>query len=231
MMMNKKIFSTTLRYIVHAAGWAPLIRIAIGLLTNHLTYNPIQKVEQITGIAGLVFLLLSLACTPLSFITGWQQLTQRRKALGLYGFLYATLHIATFIAVDYGLNLNLILTQTAGKDYFIVGGAAFLLLLPVAATSFKYWMKKLGKNWKRLHWLVYLVSPLVIYHYMLVVKGNITRLQGNLIIPLEYAFIAVVLLVLRLEPVRRKVIAVRVFLQTAIRTGYIHVRMLLSQSH
>ena len=229
--MNKKFSPKPLQLIVHTAGWAPLVRIAIGLQINNLTFNPIQKVEQITGLAGLVFLLLSLACTPLSNLMGWRQLTLRRKALGLYGFLYATLHIAVFIGVDYGLDLNAILHEAAGKNYFITGGLAFLALLPVAATSFTYWMKKLGKNWKRLHRLVYLVSPLVVFHYIFVVKGDITRLQGNLIRPLEYGLVATVLLLLRLPPVKRKVIAFRMSIQTAFRTGYSHVRTLLFQSH
>jgi methionine sulfoxide reductase heme-binding subunit len=228
-MMNKN--PKPLQFIVHAAGWTPLAQIVIGLLTNNLTYNPIQKVEQITGLAGLVFLLLSLACTPLSNLTGWRQLTLRRKALGIYGFLYATLHISVFIAVDYGLNLNAILHEAAGKDYFITGGLAFIFLLPVAATSFTYWMKKLGKNWKRLHRLVYIVSPIVILHFILVVKGDITRLQGNLVQPLEYASIVIVLLVLRIPPVKRKVIAIRMDIHAALRTSYSHVRTLLFQSH
>lgn len=229
--MNKKLSQKPLQIIVHVAGWSPLVQIAIGLLTNHLTFNPIQKIEQITGIAGLVFLLLSLACTPLSDLIGWRQLTLRRKALGLYGFLYATLHIATFVAVDYGFDLNAIINQVAGKEYFITGGLAFIALLPVAATSFAYWMKKLGKNWKRLHRLVYIVSPLVVLHYMLVVKGNITRLQGNLLRPLEYALIAAVLLALRIPPVKRAVISLRMRIQAAVRTSYSLVRTRLIHSH
>ncbi len=228
--MNKKFSSKPLQFAVHAAGITPLVHIGIGLLMNSLTYNPIQKVEQITGLAGLVFLVLSLACTPLSSLMGWRQLTLRRKALGLYGFLYATLHIAVFVAVDYGLNLNAILNEAAGKDYFITGGLAFIALLPVAATSFTYWMKKLGKNWKRLHRLVYIVSPLVVFHYIFVVKGDITRLQGNLLRPLEYGLIVTILLVFRIPPVRRKVITVRMHIQTTIRTSYSHVRTLLFQS-
>jgi sulfoxide reductase heme-binding subunit YedZ len=228
--MNKKFSPKPLQLAVHAAGVTPLIHIVIGLLTNNLTYNPIQKVEQITGLAGLVFLVLSLSCTPLSNLMGWRQLTLRRKALGLYGFLYATLHIAVFVAVDYGLNLNAILNEAAGKDYFITGGLAFLALLPVAATSFTYWMKKLGKNWKRLHRLVYIVSPLVVIHYIFVVKGDITRLQGNLLRPLEYGLVVAVLLIFRIPGVRRKVISARMHVQTAIRTSYSHVRTLLFQS-
>jgi sulfoxide reductase heme-binding subunit YedZ len=230
-MMNKKFSPKPLQLIVHASGWVPMAQITIGWLTNNLTYNPIQKVEQITGLSGLFFLLLSLACTPLSFITGWQRLTQRRKALGLYGFLYATLHVVVFIAVDYGLDLNAVLHEAANKTYFIIGGLAFLVLLPIAATSFTSWMKKLGKNWKRLHRLVYIVSPLVIFHYLLVVKGNITSLQGNLARPLEYAFIALVLLVLRIPRVRRAVISFRLRLQKTIHSSYALLRTRLIQSH
>ena len=229
-MMNKQLFSKSLQYIVHVAGWAPLIHIVVGLITHNLTFNPIQKVEQISGITGLVFLLLSLACTPLSNLLGWRQLTLRRKALGLYGFMYATIHVATYIAVDYGFDLNAIVHEVAGKSYFITGGLAFILLLPVAATSFTFMMKKLGKNWKRLHRLVYIVSPVIVFHYMLVVKGNITSLQGNLLRPLEYAGIALVLLALRIPPVKKALISTRMRIQDAIRTSYSVVRTRLIHS-
>ena len=166
-----------------------------------------------------------------SFISGWQQLTQRRKALGIYGFLYATLHIATFVAADYGFDLNAILHEAANRSYFITGGLAFILLLPVAATSFTYWMKRLGKNWKRLHRLVYIVSTLVVLHFMLVVKGDITRLQGNLLRPLEYAAVVAFLLALRIPPIRRTVISARMIVQSAINTGYSVIRTRWIQSH
>jgi sulfoxide reductase heme-binding subunit YedZ len=219
-MMNKQLFSKSLQYIVHVAGWVPLIHIAVGLITHNLTFNPIQKVEQISGITGLIFLLLSLACTPLSNLLGWRPLTLRRKALGLYGFMYAVLHVATYIAVDYGFDLNAIIHEVAGKPYFLTGALAFVLLLPVAGTSFTIMMKKLGKNWKHLHRLVYIISPVIVFHYLLVVKGNIASLQGNLLRPLEYAGIAVVLLALRIPPIKKAVISARMRIQDVIRTSY-----------
>jgi sulfoxide reductase heme-binding subunit YedZ len=112
-------------------------------------------------VAVLTLLLLSRACSPVAAISGWKRLTQRRKALGNYGFMYAAMHVSTFIAVDYGFDLNAILRDVGTKQYIIIGATAFLLLLPLAITSFKYWMKRLGKNWKRLHRLV-IITPLVI---------------------------------------------------------------------
>jgi sulfoxide reductase heme-binding subunit YedZ len=195
--------------VVHFAGWFPLVQIVYDAFTQHLTANPIQAIEQRTGIHALTFLLFSLACTPLTAVTGWKALTLRRKALGNYGFMYAAFHVFTFFVIDYGLNLGAIWRDVGTKIYIILGFVAFLLLLPVAVTSFRYWMKRLGKNWKRLHRLVYIISPLVIFHFILVVKGNLLRLQGNLIQPLVYGGIAILLLLLRIPTIKKGLINLR----------------------
>jgi sulfoxide reductase heme-binding subunit YedZ len=212
----KKPRFTLLQIIVHIAGWIPLAQIAYGLATNGLSANPIQKIEQLTGLNALTFLLFSLACTPLASILGWRELTQRRKALGNYGFMYAALHVTTFVAVDYGLNLNAILRDVGTKSYIVIGAIAFTLLLPLAATSFNYWMKRLGKNWKRLHKLVYIISPLVVIHFLMVAKGDLTRLAGDLSQPILYGALAGILLLLRIPPVKRALIALRTRLQRAL---------------
>jgi methionine sulfoxide reductase heme-binding subunit len=197
------------KIVVHLAGWFPLVQIVYDAFNQHLTANPIQAIEQRTGVHALTFLLFSLACTPLSAVTGWKALTLRRKALGNYGFMYAALHVFTFFVIDYGLNLGAIWRDVGTKIYIILGFVAFLLLLPVAVTSFRYWMKRLGKNWKRLHRLVYIISPLVIFHFILVVKGSLLRLQGNLIQPLVYGGIAIVLLLLRIPTIKKGLINFR----------------------
>jgi sulfoxide reductase heme-binding subunit YedZ len=207
--MKKKARFTPLQILVHFAGWAPLVYLLYDFYRDNLTANPIQAIEQCTGLYALTFLLLSLACTPLASILGWKELISRRKALGLYGFMYAALHVTTFFAIDYGLDLPAIWRDVGNKVYIIVGALAFLLLLPVAATSFRYWMKRLGKNWKRLHKLVYVISPLVVLHFILVVKGDITRLQGDLVQPLLYGSVAVLLLLLRVPTVKKFLIALR----------------------
>jgi len=198
----KKPRFTPLQILVHLAGWLPLAALLAALLTNNLTANPIQAIEKRTGFTALTFLVLSLACTPLAFL-GWKELTQRRKALGNYGFMYAAIHVTTFVAVDYGLNLNAILRDVGAKQYIIIGATAFLLLIPLAVTSFQYWMKRLGKNWKRLHRLVYLISPLVILHFFMARKGNFLNLTGDVFQPLLYAVIIGLLLLLRLAPVKQ----------------------------
>ena len=179
---------TPLQLLVHLAGWIPLVVLLFDLFRDNLTANPIQAIEQRTGYTALVFLALSLACTPLAFL-GWKELTQRRKALGNYGFLYAALHVTVFVAVDYGLNLEAILRDVGTKQYILIGATAFLLLVPLAATSFNYWMKRLGKNWKRLHRLVYLIAPLVVLHFFMARKGNILNLTGDVFEPLLFAVI------------------------------------------
>jgi len=209
---------TTLhQIIVHLGGWLPLAQIIYDYFTRHLTANPIQAIEQRTGIQALTFLLLSLACTPLSSILGWRELTQRRKALGDYGFMYAAIHLLTFLGLDYNFDLMAILRDVGTKWYIIIGLLAFLALLPLALTSFKYWMKRLGKNWKRLHKLVYIISPLVVLHFLLSVKGDIFRLQGNIGQPLLYGSIAIFLLILRISIIKKTLIGLRTRLQTTLR--------------
>lgn len=208
---------TLLQIGVHLAGWLPAAQIAYAYFTRQLTANPIQAIEQRTGIQALTFLLLSLACTPASSLLGWKELTQRRKALGNYGFLYATIHVSTFVGLDYGFDFSAILRDVGTKWYILVGLLAFLLLLPLAFTSFQYWMKRLGKNWKRLHTLVYLITPLVIFHFFLAIKGSLSTLQGNIRQPFLYGLIAALLLVLRIPVIKRTILDLRMRLANGSR--------------
>ncbi|HEY3310120.1 MAG TPA: protein-methionine-sulfoxide reductase heme-binding subunit MsrQ [Anaerolineales bacterium] len=208
---------TLLQVIVHVGGWLPLALIVSDYFTHRLTANPIQAIEQRTGIQALTFLLLSLACTPLSSILGWRELTKRRKALGNYGFLYASIHVLTFIGLDYAFNFMSILRDVGTKWYILIGLLAFLLLVPLAFTSFKYWMKRLGKNWKRLHWLAYIISPLVALHFLLSVKGDLTRLQGNILQPLLYGSVALILLILRISTIKVGLMRLRTKLESRLR--------------
>lgn len=193
---------TPLQVLVHLVGWLPVLVLLFDLFTDNLTANPIQAIEQRTGYTALVFLTLSLACTPLASF-GWKELTLRRKALGNYGFLYAALHVLVFVGVDYGLDWSAMLRDVGTKPYILLGAAAFLLLVPLAATSFDYWMKRLGRNWKRLHRMVYLIVPLVVLHFFLARKGNLLTLTGDVAQPLMFALLVGALLLLRLRPARR----------------------------
>lgn len=199
----KKLKLTPLRVAIHVIGIFPLARLLYKFFTNDLTINPIQYLEQQTGLAAVTILVLSLATTPMRILFNWRQPTKHRRALGLYAFFYAFVHVTIFVALDYGFNLDLLLEATFEKRYTLVGSIAFILLLALAATSFNWWMRKLGKNWKRLHKAVYLIAPLVIIHFAWSLKGDIFKLQGDVIQPLIYGIIVILLLVVRIPPVKK----------------------------
>lgn len=200
---------TPLQIIVHLSGWLPLALLILDFFRNNLTANPIQDVEQRTGNYAINFLLLSLACTPLTSISGWKEPLSRRKALGNYGFLYAALHVFTFFALDYALDLWAIWRDVGTKSYIIIGAIAFLLLLPLAVTSFNYWMKRLGRNWKRLHRLAYVIPLLVVVHFFMARKGDLLTLSGDISQPLLYGVLIILLLLLRLPVIKKPLIALR----------------------
>src|SRR6266508_6715184 len=194
---------TPLQVAIHIYGWSALVRLIIDFFNHHLTANPIQALEQRTGRHAITLLVLSLACTPLNNIFGWRELLKRRRALGLYAFLYATIHVIIFIDLDYGLAWSLIVQTIFEKPYIVVGAISFLMLIPLAFTSFDVWKMRLKKNWKRIHQTIYLIAPLVILHYAWGKKGDFFRLEGEIIRPLIYGLVVVVLLIFRIPQVRR----------------------------
>lgn len=194
---------TPLQIIVHLGAWFPLAHLVFDLLTDDLTANPIQALEQRTGRAALTLLLFSLACTPMSSLFGWREPIKRRRALGLYAFLYATLHVVIFMDLDYGLAWSLLIQTIFQKPYILAGAAAFLMLIPLAITSFDVWKQRLGRNWKRLHSLIYFLAPLAVLHYAWGKKGTFFALQGDILQPLIYAAVLALLMIFRIPAVRR----------------------------
>ena len=192
-----------LRLGVHLLGWLGLLELGLRWLTHDLTANPIQFIEQHLGRAAVNLLVMTLAVTPLVTLTGWKTLPRHRRTLGLYAFFYFLLHFLTFAGLDYGLNWREILRLTGEKPFIWVGLLAGLILLALAVTSFKYWMKRLGKNWQRLHKSVYLAGGLVILHYAWALKGSLTTLSGDILRPLTLGLLVTLLLILRIPPVRK----------------------------
>lgn len=183
-------------------GLIPLAQLALGLWQGRWV-DPIAETTSRTGSAAILMLVLSLACTPINTVFGFRPALTARKPLGLYAFLYAALHLLNFIGMDYGFSVRAFLDDALlQKRFMIVGFAAFLILLPLAITSTKGWMKRLGRNWKRLHQLVYVAGILAVLHYLWLVKIDITW-------PLIYGAIVAVLLVLRLPVIRRWINALR----------------------
>jgi sulfoxide reductase heme-binding subunit YedZ len=146
---------------------------------------------------------MALACTPLNNLFGWRELIKRRRALGLYAFLYATIHVIIFLDLDYGLAWSLIVQTIVQKPYIVFGMIAFTLLIPLAFTSFDIWKKRLGKNWKRLHQAVYLIAPIAVLHYALGKKGDFFHLRGDILRPLLYGLIVILFLIMRIPQVRK----------------------------
>jgi sulfoxide reductase heme-binding subunit YedZ len=143
----------------------PAALLARRAFTGDLGANPVETITLSTGFWTLTLLMTTLAVTPVRRITGWNQLVQFRRLLGLFAFFYATLHFATFITFDHFFNLDSIVEDVMKRPYITVGFAAFLLLIPLALTSTKGWIRRLGKRWTMLHRLVYVSAALAVLHF------------------------------------------------------------------
>jgi len=158
--------------------------------------NPIEKVTHITGQWTLRFLLLTLFVTPARKLLAWHFLLRLRRMLGLYTFFYACLHMLTYLVLDQFFDVNEIIKDILKRPYITVGFGAFVLLIPLALTSTNKMMKRLGRRWKSLHQLVYVIAVLAILHFLWLVKAD--NLE-----PLIYAFILILLFVARIWLQRR----------------------------
>jgi len=200
---------TPFQVVMHLYGWSVLVILIYQYFTNDLSADPVQYLERRTGHHAIALLVLSLACTPLNTLFKWKELLKRRRALGLYAFMYATIHVLIYLHLDFGLAWSFIFQNFTQDPRLVVGLIAFTLLIPLAWTSFNIWKKRLGKNWKRLHKVVYLIVPLVVLHFAWNKKGDIFTLQGDIAQPLTYAVIVIVLLIFRIPRVRKALASLR----------------------
>jgi methionine sulfoxide reductase heme-binding subunit len=179
---------------IKAAVWflalLPVARLIWLGFHEDLGANPIEFVEHSTGTWALVFLLVTLSMTPIRLLTGrvWQ--IQLRRILGLFMFFYACLHITTYVWLDFAFIWEDIIKDIAKHPRILVGFAAFILAIPLAATSNSYAIRRLKTNWKKLHQAVYFIGILAVVHYLLLVKKDITE-------PFYYAAVLAVLLGVR----------------------------------
>lgn len=184
--------------LVHALALSPLAFLAwqfwqvyAGIDIDALGADPVAEIEHRLGTWALRLLLLALAVTPLRQLTGQPMLLRFRRMLGLYAFAYACLHFAAYLGLDLGGYWAQIFEEIAKRPYITVGFAAWLLLVPLAVTSTQGWIRRLGRNWARLHRLVYAIAVLAVLHFWWIVKSDIRE-------PLLYATILAVLLGWRL---------------------------------
>ncbi|GBF07393.1 sulfite oxidase subunit YedZ [Deinococcus aerius] len=176
---------------VVVGGLLPAAILALDAVTGALGANPVQRATLQTGLLALALLLLSLACTPLRLLTGWTWPARIRKALGLLAFGYAALHFLIYL-LDHGFSPGLLVEDVLERPFVTAGFAALVLLLPLALTSTRDSVRRMGfPAWQRLHRLVYLAAGLGALHYWWGVKKDHTA-------PLLAALILAGLLGLRL---------------------------------
>ncbi|MEY4063282.1 MAG: hypothetical protein RIT09_1075 [Pseudomonadota bacterium] len=176
-------------------GLLPLVRLIVLGYQDDLTANPIEFITRSTGTWALVFLCLTLAITPLRRLTGINQLIQYRRTLGLFVFFYACLHFSIWFWLDHSLIFSEMIIDVIKRPFITVGFISFVLLIPLALTSNQWAVKKLKRNWARLHQLIYLIAPLVILHYFWHKSGKNDYFTVSI-----YGAILLILLALRLRP-------------------------------
>jgi methionine sulfoxide reductase heme-binding subunit len=182
--------------VLKAAAWAlglyPLALLAWWLRDGvfGLGANPIERVLHHTGFWALALLLATLAVTPARRLTGYNRLVRLRRPLGLFAFFYATLHLAIYLALDQVFEWAYIWEDIAERPFITIGFAAWLILLPLAITSTRGWIARLGRRWVLLHRLIYLATALGLIHFF-------WKVRADLRVPLLFALAFAALLGLR----------------------------------
>lgn len=169
----------------------PFAQLVFGAVTNDLGADPIETLHFRTGDWALRFLLITLSITPLQRIFRLNAAQRFRRMFGLYSFFYASLHLTVYIVLDQSLSWEQLTDDIPKSPYVPVGLATFMLLLPLAITSNRYMIRKLGLRWKKLHRLVYPAAVLAVIHYLWLVKADISE-------PLIYGLILAVLFAVRI---------------------------------
>ncbi len=181
----------------------PLVRLLWAAWTDDFGPNPVEFVQRWTGSWTFNLLLLTLCVSPLRGLTEWHWLLRLRRMLGLFTFFYATLHFLSFIGFDHLFEIDAIARDIFKRPFVTVGFAAFVLLIPLAATSNQWAIRKLGgRRWQELHRNIYLIAILACVHYFWLVKAT------ALLWPLAYSVAVALLLGWRVRERRRKAMPV-----------------------
>jgi sulfoxide reductase heme-binding subunit YedZ len=180
-----------LKPAVFTGALVPLAVIGAEAALGRLGANPIAEALNRLGLTALIFLVAALACTPLRTLFGWTWPIRLRRMLGLFGFFYAFLHLSTYVGLDQGFDVHAILADITKRKFIYIGFTAFVLLIPLAATSTAASVRRLGfVRWKRLHRLAYVATALGVVHFTLRVKKDLRE-------PIIYALVLTTLLLAR----------------------------------
>ena len=160
--------------------------------TGNLGANPAEFLSHRTGWWTLTLIMATLTITPLRRLTGWNQLIQFRRPIGLFAFFYGCLHLSTYVVFDQFFDFSAMLEDIRKRPYITVGFTAFVLMIPLALTSTKGWIRRLGKRWTKLHRLIYLTAILGVLHFFWKAAS-----KADVREPLIFAAILALLLALR----------------------------------
>ena len=179
------------KVLIFLAALVPLGRLAWKAFHDGLGANPIEVITHSTGDWTLILILTTLSITPLRKLTRQYWLIGVRRTIGLFAFFYGVLHFTTYIWLDKFFDWHEIIKDVAKRPFITIGFSAFVLLIPLAITSTAGWIRRMGgKNWQRLHKLIYVTAVLGVIHYIWLVKADKHK-------PLQYAFVLGVLLLYR----------------------------------
>ncbi|HYJ79873.1 MAG TPA: protein-methionine-sulfoxide reductase heme-binding subunit MsrQ [Longimicrobiaceae bacterium] len=192
----QRVLAALLKPAVWIGGLLPLALLVGAIATGTISQEPIEDLTHRTGKAALTLLLATLAMTPVRRLTGWNGIVPARRPLGLFAFFYACLHFLVYL-FDQGFAPGYIVEDVAEHPYVTAGFAALVLLVPLALTSTRGWIRRLGKGWQKLHRLVYLAAALGVVHFLWGVKKDLRE-------PLIYAAVLAALLAFRLPQLRKR---------------------------
>ena len=193
--MNTQINQKYLKGVIFIISLLPLFFIIYQIITDQLGPEPVKDITHHTGKWTLYFIVITLAMTPLKKTTKLNIWINYRRMFGLFIFFYASLHLMTYVGLDYRFDLASIGDDIIKKKYIFIGFSAWLLLIPLAITSNKRMIKVLKDKWKKLHRLIYLISLFGAIHYLWLVKRDLTE-------PLIFLGIIIILLLTRLRSIR-----------------------------
>ena len=179
------------KFLVFLASLLPLAWLVFRVLTGRTSANPAEDIILATGVWAFRFLLGTLAVTPLRRLTGWNRLIQFRRMLGLFAFFYACLHLLAYLAFDRVFILSEIAADLAKRPFIAMGMVAFAAMVPLAVTSTRGWIRRLGRQWTTLHRLVYVSGIAAAIHFIWKVKVVVGE-------PIYYAILLAALLAARL---------------------------------
>jgi sulfoxide reductase heme-binding subunit YedZ len=190
------------KIVIFLAALVPLERLAWKAFHDGLGANPVEVITHSTGDWTLILILTTLSITPLRKLAKQYWLIGVRRMIGLFAFFYGCLHFTTYIWLDKSFDVHEMIKDVYKRPFITAGFTAFVLLIPLALTSTKGWIRRLGKNWQRLHRLIYVTGVAAVIHYIWLVKADLRK-------PLQYAFVLGVLLLYRvvvwIAEARRKI--------------------------